>query len=615
MTTPVGIAVTRGVAWQLAQAISPRVMVRVIPPGALRYSATHDLDAGIPDTPWAVHLADDQGHFYYLVFDLDAHDPDVAPRAAEDCTALSELLTRLRIRHVITASAGVVEGGRHIWVALSESVEAWHVEQIAHRAGLLFGTLDKAPLCNPRTGCVRSPGAPHRSGTTATLLQGRLAWLTRATTTPEQVLALSEALRARVDGLDAVRDADDQLVRKMPLDDHGHPYLHGTRRPLPHAIQDLLQTPWQPGTDASAVLWSVFLACALARWHHADVAALAATAPGLEHARTMRGASRARRVPRPTRAGDLDGTTALVARQWHKAVAHAATTRFHDADTQTWDDLAAPITTFVATLQQGADASPGRWRTGRGPSARRVLDALCLWALDALKTTLDGSLRYLADTCAISHETVRNALGVLADWGYLTKTADGIGTHAATYTLTPPGAIHSPPNLELPHNVPGGAPKTTSNWDTWRATLRCRLAGLRHDVWHRKALGIAAGNAWANPALNTPEIAQRLRAHGIGPLTTPAHLDTIAGRFNVLGVLAWRANRHRVERWQYQWWLAELQHLHDRDAPPRRGPDDRPWRRYPRGRGFLPHHREALRAVDELLQRRNTTPARIAGAA
>ena len=90
--TDVGRPMTTQLGWQVTQIISPRHTVRAIPreaSGVLaqRYSETHGLDDGVPDVPWAVNLADDQGRFHLLAFDLDAHQLESAAAAHRDAEA------------------------------------------------------------------------------------------------------------------------------------------------------------------------------------------------------------------------------------------------------------------------------------------------------------------------------------------------------------------------------------------------------------------------------------------------------------------------------------------------------------------------------------------------
>ena len=80
-------------------------------------------------------------------------------RSRED---LLDLLDRAGADYLVAESGP--GGGRHVWAALAEPVDAETVAGLARLMRHLCPTLDLAPLTNPATGCVRPPGAPHRAG-------------------------------------------------------------------------------------------------------------------------------------------------------------------------------------------------------------------------------------------------------------------------------------------------------------------------------------------------------------------------------------------------------------------------------------------------------------------
>lgn len=597
--TDVGRPMTTQLGWQVTQIISPRHTVRAIPreaSGVLaqRYSETHGLDDGVPDVPWAVNLADDQGRFHLLAFDLDAHQLESAAAAHRDAETLEKLLADLRIRAVTTASSGRRDGGRHLWIALTEPVSAGVANALAQRLGALLPSLDKAPLCNPVAGCVRPPGAPHRDGGSSTLLRGRIEWLTQPRNTPEHIAALMDALDARIEELPAVLASENAILERLPKDDKGNPHLAGERRNLSQATRSTMETPLTASSDASAVLWRVMLGCAAARWRFAEVVAHA-DAPGFEHARTQRAPHGRARTRRP-RSGP-DSFLAVMRRQWRRACAHVASNPRRADHSDNWEQLSATIAHAVATIQGAADASPGRWTSGRGPAARRALDALCVWSLEGLTLTVDAAVRLLGETATLSHEGARTALKTLQEWGLITFTTESIGTRAASWTLVIPSSSIS----ALPHAVPRGGhtpPPAHSPWAALRATLRTRLAQLSHDVWTGRGVGIEAGNQLANPRLSSDQAGRRLRRYGISLTTTARELDQIADELRVSGTVAKRKSTHAVERLQYQWWLDEVQRVRDKHRPGTKSPTTlKPLGQYPRrGAAWLPNHREAARA-------------------
>jgi hypothetical protein len=244
--------------------------------GTCRTSAT---DA--PDVPWAVYLADSRdGRYRLIVFDLDAKgDPGLVVR---DTTTITGLLTRASVPHVVCASGP--GGGQHVWVALSEGVEAHTVATLGRLVRRMCPSLDLAPLSNPVTGCVRPPGAPHRHGGVSLVIAGDVATLTCPTTTAEHVRGLVATLAAQLhddDGAAAVL-----AHSPAPLDPRGHPFLPGPKRRLPAGSAAALASDAAAG-DASAVLWQVLCGAAAAKWHFDDVAALI-DSPGLAHVRSHR---------------------------------------------------------------------------------------------------------------------------------------------------------------------------------------------------------------------------------------------------------------------------------------------------------------------------------------
>lgn len=323
---PVGRVLSPGVAWQLTQAMSPRTDVRVMTreaSGALALAAgfvgRHDIDGLRPEVPWAVSLFDDSGRAHLLCFDLDAHTPDKTAQVKTDLDTLLELLRTARIRSVVTASSGRSDGGRHVWVALTDGIDATLVATLARAVRQLCPTLDVAPLSNSKTGCVRPPGAPHKLGRTATVLQGRLSSLAHAETRPDQIGALVELVKVRVAELPAIRRGEADVLAGLPRDTAGHPYLEGPRGALTATtLEALAQTVGADGSTSSA-LWRVLIGAAFARWRYADLTELAHQ-PAFEHVRTLHDGRTRRRRP----AAGPGSPTAILTRQWERAVAWVA---------------------------------------------------------------------------------------------------------------------------------------------------------------------------------------------------------------------------------------------------------------------------------------------------
>lgn len=571
--------------WALTRAVSPRPVVRVALAEAdgtvlNSYTGQHRVDLDAPEVPWAVYLAGRDQRFRLLAFDLDATtDPSPAQR---DADVLTGLLEAAGIAHVVCESGP--SGGRHVWVALAGSVDADTAATLARLVRHLCPTLDLAPLTNPVTGCVRPPGAPHRDGGHSTVLQGDLAALTAPSTTPEQVRDLVSRLGQ------LVGEATEPAVAvapgtPLPVDQHGHMNLPGPRRQLPavseHALHDQTASPGAGGAvvaDASALLWTVLIGAASARWRHDDVAALVATAPGLEHVRSERDGSRRR--PRP--AHGPASPAMVLRRQWRKAVQHVATTARQIGADPTFDARADTITGQVREVQARADATAGRWSSGTGPTDRRVLDVLCTLALQGLCADLEADVRRVALLGGVGRETARTALLRLAGESWIAQVAPATGPHGARWTITPQVAVHKRITLDRSQADPRPAGAGAAERLALLTTLTARTADAAHDLFTTRAggLGHGAGNVWARVVqpMTTLQLARaiahspadlepllhQLTAHGLlervdDTWRRPQHdrRCLVAAQRGVAGRLGERAVRYGVERAAWAWWQAE----------------------------------------------------------
>jgi len=581
-------------AWALTRRLSPRLTVRVTATDATgaalnSYTGQQRLEHDAPERPWAVYLADRGQRYKLLAFDLDAKgDPAAAQR---DAHVLTGLLDDAGIAHVLCCSGP--SDGRHVWVGLVDGVVAATVATLARLVRHLLPTLDLSPLTNPATGCVRPPGAPHRHGGTSTVLRGDVATLTAPSTTPAQVQALVTRLAQLVEDFEPAHDPTARTP--LPVDPHGHLYLPGPRRPLPPVSAAALASDVTAVTaggavtgDASAVLWTVLIGAASARWHHDDVAALVPTAPGLEHVRTLR--DRSTRRPRP--AHGPTSAAKVLRRQWHKAVRHVATTARQIGADPTFDARADAITATVRAVQARADAAAGRWATRTGPTDRRVLDVLCTLVLQALSAQLEADVRRLALLAGIGRETARTGLLRLAAEGWIAQTAAATGPHGAHWTITPPGAIHSSTTHDRSQADPRPAGAGAAERLALLTVLTARTADAAHDVFTPRPVGLGhqAGNTWARLVQPTATLdLARTTAHSPDQVVAVLHQleaqglvaragdtwvrpgqdrrDEVAAARGVAGQLQERAHRYAIERTAWAWWQAEQTWM----RAPRRG--------------------------------------------
>ena len=510
--------------WPAVRVVSPRPRVRVAAVDehtgrALNeYPGTVSVRGAEPSVPYAMHLAV-AGKYRMLAFDLDA--AKASPTVVlEDLAQLRVWLAAAGIPCMVAASGP--GGGRHVWAAIAgKGAESGRVAVLARALAARLPTLDIAPLCNPDTGCVRPPGAPHRApGWSSTVVEGAWDVLLEPVATPASVEAL----------LEIVGPAPTPVARRSgPVstrtDPDGHPYVVGPHRALPARSRLALESPLVGDVDASAQVWTVLLGAARARWRFAQVAELLPTAPGLEHARSAHTARSLRRDARPAVL-----QLRLLERQWARAVSTVANSPASDGDGAD-DEFMIRLQTVlddVAQLQARADACPSRWSRPGGPADRRVLDHACLMALTGVCTGVDLDIRSVAMATGIGRETARTALHRLAIDGWLSQITPAVGPLAATWALGPAPSgvgiaagqqpalsqesmIENPPSgistddLVLPrsHVVPppdgGPAPKSggarspaelASRRAAWSARLQHRISAQAHDCFIGTAQGL-----------------------------------------------------------------------------------------------------------------------------
>jgi len=586
-----GRPVSRSEAWELTRAVSPRPLVRVADVDAYgkavnTYTRRARTAGARPDAPWALYLADQAGSFRLLAFDFDAAKGDPAADAAMLCGWLEHA----GLPHLLTRSGP--SGGRHVWLALADAVDAAVVGGLARLVRARLPSLDIAPLANPVTGCVRPPGAPHRAGGSSTVLAGDPAALAAPTVTAADVTRLVEVLAAG-DRPEPVPQFDPlDPGAPLPTDRAGRLYLPGVRRQLPAGSVQALQVD-AALVDANRVLRRVLVGAAAARWRCADIAGLVAHSPGLEHVRSQgQGPGRHRRVRSP---GE---SRAVLARQWDRAVRWvAAHPRASNLEDPTFEPRAAVLAVLIEKTQTRANAAAGRWTGPGGPADRRVLDALCVLVLHAMNPVVEADIRRLGLTCGIGRETARTALLRLARDGWVTRHAPADGPRAASWILREalPTAVDVSSRSQADPRPPGTGTAERSQWLT---LLRTRLGAAAHDVFTPAGgLGHAAGQLYATLTSQPAPTSQLVHELGYSPEDTGIRLgalraerlakrtskgwsvvradrrDAAAVRLGVAGRLADRARRYALEREAFDWWTDELTWMH---APRRTAASRRP---------------------------------------
>lgn len=573
--------------WELVARISPRTSVRVdvvdasgVPQHA--YCAFADIDGPCPDTPWTVPLADDSGRFHLIALDLDASRGDVQ----SDLVLLTRILSNLHIDHTVCASGP--DGGRHLWLSLIDPMSAADVRAFAYTAGRLLPTLDKSALCNPAAGAVRPPGSPHRRGGRSEIVSAPPGPVLAPSATALQIDAFHEALWSLADAQDAAAATaapPNETGALVPIDSAGAPHLPGARRELPPGSRRALEaTP----IDASAALWTILLGAARARWHLMDVVALR-NLPGMEHVRSR--SNGGRRIARSPVAAQ-----ALLRRQWRKAVTHVANTAPPVGDDNHFPGRAAAIGDLVDAVQIRADASPGLWALPGGAAGRRVLDALCLLALDAVTATVEADIRRLALMTGLGRETVRVQLRSLSTAGWIELTTPAAGRRAHHWSLRrQPSPLGSSPQFVLSSRSQLDPPLEPrySTRDHWRTILRRSLANAAHDLWTTAGLGHTAARIYQTVAqAGSTDVTKLHKATHYNMATLREQLDILvrrrllhrgrhgdvrvvavpqpklmpkftrlAKKLGADGVVAERRDRYRREQVAWSWWCDEREHM------------------------------------------------------
>ncbi|GAA1836179.1 hypothetical protein GCM10009795_096680 [Nocardioides hankookensis] len=148
---------------RLAPRLAARGRVRISRDGGRNYPRKYErfASAELPNTPAAVRVYDVNGCAPVFVVDLDSAKSS-ASQVERDFDALIGLLERTGLRSWFSDHSP--NGGRHVYVPLTEPAP---FEEVRAAARLLAGrlrTVDPLPLASIDSGCIRPPGARHKSG-------------------------------------------------------------------------------------------------------------------------------------------------------------------------------------------------------------------------------------------------------------------------------------------------------------------------------------------------------------------------------------------------------------------------------------------------------------------
>jgi hypothetical protein len=312
------------------------------------------------------------------------------------------------------------------------------------------------------------------------------------------------------------------------------------------------------------------------------------------------------------------------------------------------------VVAAIDRIQERANLTTGLWGgsrgrgvTGRGSLVfRAVLDALCVYMLQAASTEVEADTRRLAIDTGWSERRVGEVLTLLTadtdSWlqraGERTDKARG-----QRFRLHPKFSTDQKPQTRaqvLARPAPAtSAPDPLTSRALLIAELQVGLAPLRMDTFAAPhSLGRAAGHIYrllTRTHAQTPgDIAnasgftvRQVRAYldrlvfvGLSRRSRHGWLQTrrapgpIAATFDVDGYLERREARYRAERSRWGLWLDELRWRRQKGSPkPRRrrleqltltGLDERTRVRYPRGPGGRARHAHVLSALLALQDKR-----------
>ncbi|WP_156812180.1 hypothetical protein [Alloscardovia criceti] len=509
----------------------------------------HTMSKGQPVTPWAMYLAW-EGTYQYIVFDLDNHEKNKDYQAIVDTNLadMMQLLDQQHIQYLVCSSSA--NGGYHIWIAMKDSLDAALVRHVAYTMSSLFESLDITPLTNPATGCVRPPYVAHHTKGASTPVQGNISTLLNPETTENQILDLLDAVtllaqnqphHARVESKNETEQRDSQ----------GMPYLPGTPRTPSRHIDTLMRTPISAATDTSARLYAIVLGMVKNHWHYATLITYMhthATLPGFTHAFSRKKAHT--RIPRPEKG--INSMPHVVARMWTKAYTTITNTTQQHTGTDT--EFIQRRNHVTRVIDSVVARNMNTTLTGTGAATdQRVLNALCLFSLQANSLTIQADTRRIALTTGISRQSAAVSFTRLRNNNIISLTSPATGRQAHTYTIrensqntslrtsqrqNPDTSEYAPQENTLPI-IHTQLVHMLTRW----------LTTTSHDACTYHGLGILRGNTYATTHLDTPEN------------TLNTQLDRIAYAYQCEGTVAIREATYTVERALWAWWCQELDHM------------------------------------------------------
>ncbi|HEV7754513.1 MAG TPA: hypothetical protein VGO94_01515 [Mycobacteriales bacterium] len=145
----------------LAHLVASQPRMRLSPDGGRNYPGRYErpLSRRLPAQPAAVRTYDTADMTHCFAADLDTGRGG-ADRVVRDTADLTALIEGCGGRVVVDTGP---TGGRHVYLPLTQPVPHVEARLVALALSRLFGTLDPTPMTSAASGCIRPPGAWHKS--------------------------------------------------------------------------------------------------------------------------------------------------------------------------------------------------------------------------------------------------------------------------------------------------------------------------------------------------------------------------------------------------------------------------------------------------------------------
>ena len=364
----------------LAPLLAARGRMRVSRDGGRNYKARGEriVTTELPNQPAAVLVYDKAGRAPVICLDLDSSRGDVE----RDLAAIEALLRRFKASWFSDSSPN---GGRHVYIPLAEPAPYTEARAFVLALQARTPTLDPQPMLNITAGCLRPPGARHRTGGHQ-LLDGSIAAAVAAIRQPTPTDSWRQLLTDATRGFEE-RRAQHEAPAAPAVHNLGHvdedqtlEALHGHRAPDADftAIARTGDYPASRYRSPSEARQGVVWACAAAGWSLVDVVRRVedGTWPGL--------ASFYARYPQQHR-------RAALTRDWRHAIEFER--RRRERKTQNQGPRSVRIrTTSTQQTQAGAPrATATNLATSANARGLTVNQEVRVWlaAVDFLSPTLD----------------------------------------------------------------------------------------------------------------------------------------------------------------------------------------------------------------------------------